>query len=200
MPRTQPSFETEKRPFASRLTYIMREKRITQKQLGEAIGKRPQTVSLYQLGQSEPDAETILKIAEYLDVTIDWLCGREGAPVYYGSTVSEAAAVLGLSETAAEKVSKYAGYFNAITRQPSFEDFINEFIGFCSLVEGGFLDMPMPDKLPNRFTYDARTGGIIISRPDAIAAQRYHVSHTFDNVMEDIFQKREEDVAKSKER
>lgn len=102
MSRKQVSSETCKKPFASRLAAVMDERGITQKQLAAVIGKKPQTVSLYRLGQSEPDASTILVIAEYLNVTVDWLIGRDNAPMIYGSTVSEAAATLGLTDKAAE--------------------------------------------------------------------------------------------------
>lgn len=104
MSRKQASSETCKRPFASRLSAVMDERGITQKQLAEVIGKKPQTVSLYKLGQSEPDASTILIIADYLNVTVDWLIGRDNAPMVYGSTVSEAAAALGLDDKSAESL------------------------------------------------------------------------------------------------
>lgn len=104
MSRKQASSETCKRPFASRLSAVMDERGITQKQLAEVIGKKPQTVSLYKLGQSEPDASTILIIADYLNVTVDWLIGRDNAPMVYGSNVSAAAAVLGLDDKSAESL------------------------------------------------------------------------------------------------
>ena len=45
----------------------------TQKALAEAVGIRPQTISLYVNGETQPNAETLLKIADYFSVSVDYL-------------------------------------------------------------------------------------------------------------------------------
>jgi ribosome-binding protein aMBF1 (putative translation factor) len=59
--------------FAGRLRAAMREKGIKQGKLAETIGTRPQTVSLYLQGKTQPRVETLRKIAEALGVSADWL-------------------------------------------------------------------------------------------------------------------------------
>jgi len=45
----------------------------TQKELGDALGIRPQTVSLYMKGETQPTQETLCKMAQYFDVSLDYL-------------------------------------------------------------------------------------------------------------------------------
>lgn len=54
----------------------MWEKDTTQEALANGIGKKRQTVSQYVNGISEPGYETLVKIADYFDVSIDYLLGR----------------------------------------------------------------------------------------------------------------------------
>ena len=49
----------------------------TMKQLGAMIGVAESTVSLYETGKREPDNETIMKLADLMGVSLDYLMGRE---------------------------------------------------------------------------------------------------------------------------
>lgn len=81
MPRKkEPSSVTEKEVFPTRLRSLMRERGTTQKKLADAVGVRPQTISLYATGQSYPDVNGIRKIAEYFEVSADWLLGLAETP------------------------------------------------------------------------------------------------------------------------
>lgn len=81
MPRKkEPSSVTEKEVFPTRLRELMRETGTTQKKLADAVGVRPQTISLYATGQSYPDVNGIRKIAEYFEVCSDYLLGLSDAP------------------------------------------------------------------------------------------------------------------------
>jgi transcriptional regulator with XRE-family HTH domain len=51
---------------------------ITQENIAEATGKTRQTVSQYVNGKSEPGYDTLVKIADYFDVSVDYLIGRTG--------------------------------------------------------------------------------------------------------------------------
>ena len=54
---------------------------LTMKQLGAAIGVSESTVSLYENGKHQPDNDMLLRIAECLNVTVDYLLGRESRDV-----------------------------------------------------------------------------------------------------------------------
>lgn len=57
----------------------MYHRRITQKELAEYVGIRPQTISQYTKGETAPSAEHLLKIADYLQVSTDYLLtGKKG--------------------------------------------------------------------------------------------------------------------------
>ena len=54
-------------------------RRITQKELAEHVGVRPQTVSLYLKGETAPSPRLLLKMADYLCVSTDYLLtGQDG--------------------------------------------------------------------------------------------------------------------------
>lgn len=69
------TWETEKAPFPSRLSEIMKEQKVSQEKLAGALGVKRQTVSLYKTGQSSPNAEQLCKIASFFGVSSDWLLG-----------------------------------------------------------------------------------------------------------------------------
>ena len=98
-------YETEKRPFATNLRVLMKENGTTQRELGEAIGVRPQTISLYCVGQSLPDVEGMAKICKYFNVSSDWLIGVtdvRNADI----TARAACEYTGLTEEAVEALHK----------------------------------------------------------------------------------------------
>ena len=55
-------------------------KKITQEDLANYLGVAPQTVYKYEKGINEPDLSTTNKIAEFFDVTTDYLIGRTNEP------------------------------------------------------------------------------------------------------------------------
>ena len=48
----------------------------TQKQLAEILGIAPRSYQRYELGEREPNIETLIKLADYLNISIDDLVGR----------------------------------------------------------------------------------------------------------------------------
>ena len=50
---------------------------MTQKELADKIGSTQRNVSHWENGINEPDCETILRLAEVFDVSIDELFGKE---------------------------------------------------------------------------------------------------------------------------
>lgn len=60
-----------------RLKEIREHKRITQAELAKALKISPSAVGMYEQGRREPDHETLNKIADFFNVSIDYLLGRE---------------------------------------------------------------------------------------------------------------------------
>lgn len=56
-----------------KLRELRKEKGISLKELGAEIGVAESTMSLYENGKRQPDYETLLKLAEYFGVSVDYL-------------------------------------------------------------------------------------------------------------------------------
>ena len=55
---------------------------ITMKELGDMLGVSESTISLYENGKREPSYELLLKIAEFFNVSVDYLLrGEDKKPV-----------------------------------------------------------------------------------------------------------------------
>ena len=63
------------KPFPSMLRRLMKERGITQEELGKAIGKARPTISCYTNGSAFPDAETIVALAKFFNTSTDNLLG-----------------------------------------------------------------------------------------------------------------------------
>lgn len=63
--------------FGIKLKELRTEKGLSQRQFGEIFGVCNQTVSFWELGSREPDLNTIVLIADYFDVSVDFLLGRK---------------------------------------------------------------------------------------------------------------------------
>jgi len=62
------------------LTEYRKKASLTQKQVGESIGISAQAVSKWENGQSEPDIDTLCKLAELYGVSVNTLIGKDPAP------------------------------------------------------------------------------------------------------------------------
>lgn len=54
------------------------EKGITQSSLSNYLGLTPKMISFYELGERFPPHDIIIKLADYFDVSTDYLLGRSG--------------------------------------------------------------------------------------------------------------------------
>lgn len=98
MPKTRKGspIELYESHFAKTLRNLMDEKKATQKELAQYVGIRPQTISLYCSGETQPTIDNLCKIAEFFNVTTDYLITGK---ILEDIPISQA---LGLSENAVE--------------------------------------------------------------------------------------------------
>lgn len=66
--------------FGERIKQIRIEKNILQKNTAEFLGLNVRTYQYYETGKLEPNLTTISKLADYFDVSIDYLVGRSDNP------------------------------------------------------------------------------------------------------------------------
>lgn len=62
--------------FKDRLKEIRQEKGLSQTELGKIFNLSKQTISSYENDGSFPNQDTLNKLADYFDVSVDWLLGR----------------------------------------------------------------------------------------------------------------------------
>ena len=62
--------------FSDRLKTTRTAKNITQKAMAEHLGIQETSYQLYEYGKREPNHENTVKIADILDISIDYLLGR----------------------------------------------------------------------------------------------------------------------------
>ena len=64
------------RDFSQVLRELRTEKKISQKALGEILGIGDHNIRFYETGEHRPDFEGLLILADYFQVSLDYLVGR----------------------------------------------------------------------------------------------------------------------------
>lgn len=59
-----------------RIKELRKEKKMSQTGLGMVFNISQAVISKYELGQSEPDIQLIIKMADYFNVSVDYLVGK----------------------------------------------------------------------------------------------------------------------------
>ena len=62
--------------FSEVLRELRTEKKISQKALGEILGISDRNIRFYETGEHRPDFEGLLILADYFQVSLDYLVGR----------------------------------------------------------------------------------------------------------------------------
>ena len=62
--------------FGRRLNFLRERKELSLSQLAEAIGTTKSALSRYENGLMDPKLNTMVKLAEYFNVTLDWIAGN----------------------------------------------------------------------------------------------------------------------------
>ncbi|MED4840262.1 helix-turn-helix transcriptional regulator [Weizmannia sp. CD-2023] len=62
--------------FGKRLSALRKQKGLSQYELADKLGYSRGQIANYEQGKREPDYETLQKIADFFDVTTDYLLGR----------------------------------------------------------------------------------------------------------------------------
>lgn len=104
-------------PFPTALRTLMEERGKTQENIANATGKTRQTVSQYVNGISEPGYDVLVKIANYFDVSLDYLLGRTDDPSRAPCAVDD----LGLSPKAVDAIERL-GIFDTPNNQILFRN------------------------------------------------------------------------------
>lgn len=68
--------------LSDRLKELRKENNMTQSDLGKILGVGKTTISMYENGNSTPNDEIKLKIAEYFNISLDYLLGKSDIKNY----------------------------------------------------------------------------------------------------------------------
>ena len=63
-----------------KIKYLRQQKNISQLKLAMDLNTSQNSISRYETGEREADYETLLKIADYFGVSLDYLFGRTDNP------------------------------------------------------------------------------------------------------------------------
>jgi len=66
--------------LGDRLRRLREEQGVTQEQLGKVLNVKKAAVSKYETGYTVPDADTLKKLADFFNVSADYLLGRTDDP------------------------------------------------------------------------------------------------------------------------
>lgn len=69
--------------FSERLKITRQEKKITQKYLADYLNIQERAYQNYEYGNREPNIDSLIKIADCLNVSIDYLVGRSDDPTIH---------------------------------------------------------------------------------------------------------------------
>ena len=71
------SMRTQNLVFPKKLAELRKEKGVSQIKAATDLGVDPSTVAKYETGDRLPDLVMLIKIADYFDVSTDYLLGRK---------------------------------------------------------------------------------------------------------------------------
>lgn len=63
--------------FSQRLKELRQKKGLTQQEIADLVHVNRVTYTNWEKGNREPNFETLLKLADLFEVSLDWLFGRE---------------------------------------------------------------------------------------------------------------------------
>ncbi len=69
----------EQADFKQRLKELREKRGISRRVLSELCGLNPGLIRLYERGERQPTMHSLIAIADFFDVRINYLVGREGA-------------------------------------------------------------------------------------------------------------------------
>ena len=96
-----------------RLRELRKEHGFTLKNVADALNTSNQVISRYELGQTEPDFATLIRIAEFFNVSVDYLLGHTDKRQLSGSSLTE-------------KESRLLGAFKGLI--PPMQDYVLEMV------------------------------------------------------------------------
>lgn len=135
--------------FAKRLRMLIEEKNITQNQLAGIVGKTRQAVNNYTLGNTAPDSDTLIKLSEYFNVSVDYLLGLSDVRAV-DKDIKFICDYTGLSE----KSVRILNNINSVFEYTEIINFLIEEINFRKIDKGNCYSKNLIDLLKSYYFYN----------------------------------------------
>jgi transcriptional regulator with XRE-family HTH domain len=106
--------------FAERLKALRIEHKVTQQQLAQLLGIGRPTIAGYETKGKQPDYDKLIELAEYFNVSIDYLLGRSAIRTPYNKYLHESTnsySNLDVSELPKEDVEKVKEYIELLKQK-----------------------------------------------------------------------------------
>lgn len=84
--------------FGSKVVAIRKEKNMSQDELAKALNATPTTIGRYERDEVKPSIEVARKIADVLEVSLDYLTGDENTPLKDKKMLQRFREILALKE------------------------------------------------------------------------------------------------------
>lgn len=98
----------------NRIRELRKKRKLTMKKLGNEIGMSESTISLYENEKRQPDKETLVLIANYFDVSLDYLlCREDEKPAVNDSGLDERIVNL-LSDLSPDEVQRVRDFVSGL--------------------------------------------------------------------------------------
>ncbi|AMQ19634.1 helix-turn-helix domain-containing protein [Geobacillus sp. JS12] len=114
--------------LGDRLRKLRQEKKLTQEELGKKINVTKVSISGYENGNRTPDTETLQKLADFFNVTTDYLLGRTDDPNPPESDNEELGTLARINQLIKEYGIEQMGFFDIEKWKHLTEDEIREII------------------------------------------------------------------------
>jgi len=117
--------------IGTRLKKLRKDKNLTQAELSLRLSISRSSLSLYEINKREPDCETINKIADFFEVSLDYLYGRSS------DSFNSKKKLMNISASLTEKEKKLLEIFNKIKDETLQDKIITKLEGYVD----GLIDM-----------------------------------------------------------
>lgn len=109
--------------FGNTLKYLRNNRGLSQRELAKVLNVAPSTLAMYELDKREPDYEILKKIADFFEVSTDYLLGRSDVPNPLGKAAEESPNydLEDLPEEAKKTLEDFINYIHTKYRQDKKE-------------------------------------------------------------------------------
>lgn len=114
--------------FGKRLRFLRKRRNLTQKDLADRFNVGESTIGMYERDEREPSFEFVKQLADFFNVTTDYLLGRTDDPNPPGSDNEELGTLARINELIKEYGIEQMGFFDIEKWKQLSEEEIEEIV------------------------------------------------------------------------